>query len=113
MFILLITTDASSRGYGFVYHTAGFVNGCDRSADDVVGSVDHTEVASMVVVVPLITFRLPLVSVYHTEISSMIVHGSVDHTDASSIHVCDGSDDHTEASSMVLIVLVITLKPRL
>jgi hypothetical protein len=67
MFILLITTDASSRGYGFVDHTAGFVNGCDCSVDDleassiVVGSVDHTEAPSMVVEVPLITFRLPLV----------------------------------------------------
>jgi hypothetical protein len=67
MFIPLITTDASSRGYGFVYHTAGFVNGCDRSVDEaeassiVVVSVDYKEAPSMVVVVPLITFRLPLV----------------------------------------------------
>jgi hypothetical protein len=39
--------------------------------------------------------------------------GSVDHAEASSTALFDGSVDHTEASFMVVMVLLMTLKPRL
>jgi hypothetical protein len=96
----------------------GFVNGCDNYVDHwglvhgCDGSFDYYEASSMAMLVLLITQR-HLTWLWSLAYSMLWwfcwSHWSLIYLQ----YCCDGSVDHTEASSMVVMVLLITLKRRL
>ncbi len=117
--VLLITTRLRQWLCWFCWSHRGTLHGFEASPTVCCdGSVDHTEASfiySIVAMVLLITLKPRLWLWWFCWSHWSVVYGcdgSDDHT-KSLVYGCDGSDDHTEASSMVVMVLMITLKPRL